>query len=82
MGCQKDIAWSIREHHAHYLLALKDNHPTLFGDVKDFFAYADKLAWDIEHSRCKTLDRGHGRIESRECWVLPAPGCTRRPAVT
>ena len=30
MGTQKQIAWTVREYHAHYLLALKSNHPTLF----------------------------------------------------
>ena len=54
-------------------LALKDNHPTLYTDVKDFFAYADKVDWDIEHSRTKTTERGHGRSETRECRVLPVP---------
>ena len=73
MGCQKQVAWTVREHHAHYLLALKDNHPTLYADVKDFFAYADKVAWNIEHSRTKTTERAHGRSETRECRVLPVP---------
>ena len=43
MGCQKQVAWTVREHYAHHLLALKDNHPTLYADVKDFFNYADKV---------------------------------------
>ena len=73
LGCQKQIAWTAREHHAHYLLALKDNHPTLYADAKDFFAYADKVNWDIEHSRTKTTEQRHGREETRECWVLPVP---------
>lgn len=73
LGCQKTIAWTVREYQAHYLLALKDNHPTLFEDVKDFFAYADKVDWDLEHSHTLTSERGHGRVETRECWVLAAP---------
>lgn len=73
LGCQKNIAWTVREYHAHYLLALKDNHPTLFTDVKDFFGYADELDWDLEHSHTRTSEQGHGRIETRECFVLPAP---------
>ncbi len=73
MGCQKHIAWTAREHHAHYLLALKDNQPTLFEDVRDWFDYAGKVDWDLPHSYTKTSERGHGRIETRECWVLPAP---------
>lgn len=73
MGCQKQVAWTAREHHAHYLLALKDNHPTLFEDVKDFFGYADKVDWKLEHSYTKTTEWGHGRVETRECRVLAAP---------
>ena len=73
LGTQKQIAWSIREHQAHYLLALKDNHPTLFEDVKDFFDYATKVDWTLPHSYTKTSERGHGRLEMRECRVLTAP---------
>ena len=73
MGCQKNIAWTVREYQAHYLLALKDNHPTLFEDVKDFFDYASKVGWDLEHSHTRTDEQGHGRSETRECWVLAAP---------
>ena len=58
---------------AHYLLALKDNHPTLFEDVKDFFGYADKVNWELEHSHTQTTEQGHGRSETRECRVLPVP---------
>jgi predicted transposase YbfD/YdcC len=73
LGTQKQVAWTAREHHAHYLLALKDNHPRLFADVKDFFGYADKVDWELEHSYTKTTELGHGRSETRECWVLAAP---------
>lgn len=73
MGCQKDIAWTVREYQAHYLLALKDNHPTLFEDVKDFFGYAEKVSWELAHSTTQTTERAHGRDETRACWVLEAP---------
>lgn len=71
MGTQKAIAWTIREHHAHYVLSLKDNHPKLFADTTWLFNHADSLNWtEIEHSYAKTSDQGHGRVETRECWVL------------
>lgn len=73
LGCQKQVAWAAREHHAHYLLALKNNHPTLFADVKDVFAYADKLDWALECSQTRTTERAHGRLETRDCRVLPVP---------
>lgn len=64
MGCQKDIAWAVREHHADYLLALKQNHPTLFEDVCWLFEqHPGEPHW-------RTTDKGHGRKETRECWLL------------
>jgi predicted transposase YbfD/YdcC len=67
----KIIAWLCREQHAHYVLALKDNHPKLYEDTQWLFTHADSLAWQgIEHSYAKTFDRAHGREEQRECWVL------------
>jgi predicted transposase YbfD/YdcC len=71
MGTQKDIAWLIREQHAHYLLALKDNHPKLYQDVQWLFAHSDSLNWEnLDHSYAHTLTEAHGREEQRECWVL------------
>ena len=37
-GTQKAIAWTIRENHADYVLALKVNHKHLFEDVRWLFA--------------------------------------------
>lgn len=71
MGCQKDIAWLIRDQHAHYVLALKDNHPKLYEDVKWLFAHGDALSWkDLEYSYSQTVTKAHGREEHREGWVL------------
>lgn len=71
MGTQKDIAWLIREQQAHYLLALKDNHPKLYEDVQWLFGHADGLAWkNVDYSYAHTLTKAHGREEHRECWVL------------
>lgn len=71
MGCQKNIAWLIRDQQAHYLLALKDNHPKLFEDTQWLFTHADSCNWHhIPHSYAQTHNQGHGRMETRECWVL------------
>jgi predicted transposase YbfD/YdcC len=43
MGCQKEIAQTITEQGADYVLALKDNHPTLHGEVQLLFEDADWL---------------------------------------
>jgi predicted transposase YbfD/YdcC len=61
MGCQVEIADKIVAHKADYLLALKGNQPTLETDVKDYFrtAPADELVTKT------TVEKGHGRIETR-----------------
>jgi predicted transposase YbfD/YdcC len=60
----------IREQQAHYLLALKDNHPKLFDDVQWLFPHSDGLGWNLDHSYAHTFTKAHGREEQRECWVL------------
>jgi predicted transposase YbfD/YdcC len=70
MGCQKEIARTIREQKADYLLALKGNHERLFEQVKAFFdgACARLLKGpDIRYHR--QWDQGHGRTECRRCWA-------------
>lgn len=37
MGCQRNIATAITEKGADYLLAVKDNQPTLHREVKEYF---------------------------------------------
>lgn len=61
MGCQVEIAKKIVDHKADYLLALKGNQSTLEADVLDYFrtAPADELATTT------TVEKGHGRIETR-----------------
>jgi len=71
MGTQKDIVWNIREYQADYLLALKDNHPKLFDDVKWLFKDADASHWQgLESSYTRTEETSRDRHEVRECWVL------------
>ena len=70
MGCQKEIARTIREQGADYMLALKGNHEHLFERVKAFFdeARADLMKGpDIRYHR--EWDGGHGRTECRRCWA-------------
>jgi predicted transposase YbfD/YdcC len=61
MGCQVAIADKIVDKKADYLLALKGNQPTLAADVADYFRTApvDELASKT------TVEKGHGRIETR-----------------
>lgn len=61
MGCQADIAARITGHKAHFLLALKGNHPNLEAEIASYFndAPPDELICET------TLDKAHGRIETR-----------------
>jgi predicted transposase YbfD/YdcC len=61
MGCQVEIADKILAHGADYLLALKGNQPTLEADVAAYFRTAPKA----ELVSKTTVEKGHGRIETR-----------------
>ena len=66
MGCQKEIARKIVEKEADYVLALKGNQGTLNDDVEVFFAEQKSRAFeDTKASRHETLEKSHGRIETR-----------------
>jgi len=61
MGCQTRIAAAILERGADYLLAVKDNQPTLHDDIKRYFDDAPASELQI----AETVDGDHGRIETR-----------------
>ena len=66
MGCQKEIARKIVEKEAGYVLALKGNQGTLSDDVELFFAEQKSRRFkDAKVSRHETLEKSHGRIETR-----------------
>jgi predicted transposase YbfD/YdcC len=74
MGCQKDIAQVIQEAGADYVLAVKDNQPTLHDDIRQVFS--DGLDSDFagmeHHSHC-TEEKGHGRVETRIYHIVGVP---------
>jgi len=74
MGCQVAIADKIVAHKADFLLALRGNQPTLEDDVKSYFA--DAPASELVTKT--TVEKGHGRIETRTYavssntdWIAP-----------
>jgi predicted transposase YbfD/YdcC len=71
MGCQKEIARTIREEGADYLLALKANHEHLHEQVKAFWEEAYRRGfkgYDVM-SYHRQWNEGHGRFEARRCWA-------------
>lgn len=74
MGCQKEIARTIREGQADYVLAVKGNQPTLATTITQFFDDMEKHETDgITFEYHETLDRKRGRLERRLYWLAPAP---------
>ena len=75
MGCQKEIAQQITQQGSDYVLALKGNQGRMAEMVCDIFRYAesDNYAQVGEQGAYKTVNKGHGRIETRQCWVLSDP---------
>jgi predicted transposase YbfD/YdcC len=70
MGCQKEIARTIRERKADYVLALKANHERLFEQVVAFFDGAcPRLMRGPEIGYHREWSEGHGRDEFRRCWA-------------
>ena len=74
MGCHKEIAQGILDSGADYVLALKENQGRLYDDVRDLFEGAEEFGYEgVPHDYATTLNKGHGRIERRECWVISDP---------
>jgi len=75
LNCQKDIAQTIIERGADYVFALKGNHPQLHQEVMDWFDWAQARHFrDIDHPFAQTVNKGHGRLEIRQCYALADPG--------
>lgn len=71
MGAQTEIAKQIINQGADYVLSLKGNQGNLHQDVKQLFDWAHKTNFkDIEHEAYQTIDKGHGRLETRRYWLL------------
>jgi len=71
MGTQKDIAKKIIDNKGDYVLALKENQATLYADVRDYFDFAFKENFnEIDYKFFETLDKGHGRIEKRQYFLI------------
>ena len=73
MGCQREIAAKIIEGQADYVLALKGNQGTLRDDVEEFFTEQNANNYaDCKPSRHQTLEKSHGRIETRTVTAVDA----------
>jgi predicted transposase YbfD/YdcC len=70
MGCQREVAAQIISQEADYVLSLKGNQGLMHEEVAEYFAWAERTNFqDLEYDYCTTLEKDHGRIEGRRCWV-------------
>ena len=72
MGCQKKISEETIRQGADYILALKENQGNLYEDVQELFRYAEETEF-VDCDYHKTVEKGHGRIDIRECWIISEP---------
>lgn len=71
MGTQTEIAAQIIDQRADYLLAVKGNQENLHEDIELFFRLAHENNFQkVESTYARTVNKDHGRIEVRECWVI------------
>ena len=70
MGCQKEIVKEIVKKGADYVISLKGNQGNLHYDIKEYLDWAERIGFkEIEYEYCETLEKDHGRIETRRCWI-------------
>jgi predicted transposase YbfD/YdcC len=70
IGCQKGIAENILAKKADYVLGVKKNQPALYDDFVQYFEkyLLLKEALPIGTGYSETVDKAHGRFETRRCW--------------
>jgi len=74
MGCQKQIAKDIVQDGGDYVLAVKENQPTLHAALESFFDKA--VEKDFEEEQCRvheTNEVSRGRQETRQFVTAPLP---------
>jgi predicted transposase YbfD/YdcC len=72
MGCQREIADQVREREGDYVLAVEQNHPTLYERVEGAIdAALEQDAEAIEEHQ--TVETGHGRQETRTYALFSKP---------
>jgi predicted transposase YbfD/YdcC len=70
MGCQKAIAEKIIAGGADYILQVKGNQPHLERELVQMFDECRRNdPHAVAHDYVEEVDKGHGRIETRRCWM-------------
>lgn len=72
IGCPKEIAQQIVDAGADYVLGLKGNQGNLHEAVQERFENARQNGNQGQLDACESTEKGHGRVETRRCFLLPA----------
>jgi len=71
LNCQKATAKQIIDQGADYIMAVKDNQPTLATDIEELFATAaQEMLPSTPVDQASSVEKDHGRIEERTCAVI------------
>ncbi len=80
MGTHSNIAQTIRDKEADYVLAVKDNQPKLAESIQSFFEVGQAAGWkNTPHSFVESVEKDHGRLEVRRCWAFDQLDCLSAP---
>jgi predicted transposase YbfD/YdcC len=79
MGTQPNIAQAVRGRGADYVLAVKDNQPTLAESIKDFVSAFEAAPGQTPHQFHEVVEKDHGRLEVRRCHVFDQLDCLHAP---
>jgi predicted transposase YbfD/YdcC len=78
MGCQKDIAMGIVQGKGEYVLAVKENQPHLYEDIRQAFdEVLEQGEAAVDFTECQTEEVRSGRQETRTCCVITNPSGIR-----
>ncbi len=74
ISTQTKIANTIIDQEADYILSVKENQGNLYEDIHDLFAEDQRHEFqDAPYRYAKTVNKGHGRLEIRQCWTIADP---------
>lgn len=74
IGCQKKNTDIIVRQGGDYLISVKENQGHLYQDLEFLFQTAQAADFrGLDSDYARTVDKNHGRLEIRECWVIDDP---------
>ena len=74
MGCQKGIARDIVEGGGDFVIAVKDNQPSLRDAIGAYFQeQLERGLEDLKYRSYETTEQGHGRVDERSYFLTRVP---------